>query len=202
MNIELYSKIKRRCHRIFVIDFCIFFRILKYKLLSTCNRISGKPIYNGPVLLNGLGMIIFEGKVNLGVNPSPQIYSSYIHLEARRINSIIKIGDGVWINNNACIISEGDGIEIGDNTLIGSGFIAYDTDFHDLNPFRRVGGNVNTERVIIKKNVFIGSNVSVLKGVSIGENSVIAHGSVVTKSIPDNVIAGGNPCRVIKPLNF
>ena len=52
----------------------------------------------------------------------------------------------------------------------------------------------------IGENVFLGSNVVVLKGVNIGKNSVIGNNSVVTKSIPDNVIAAGNPARVIKPL--
>jgi maltose O-acetyltransferase len=50
--------------------------------------------------------------------------------------------------------------------------------------------------------VFIGSNVTVLKGVVIGENSVIANGSVVTKSIPANVIAGGNPCKFLKNIEY
>lgn len=200
INRSLYWRIKRKLHRIFVVDFYLFFKILKYKILSTCNQITGMPIYNGPALLSGLGKIVFEGKVNLGVNPSPKIYASYIYIDARRVHSVIRIGNGVWINNNACIISEGAGIEIRDNTLIGPGFSVYDSDFHDLHPLKRTGGIVNTAKVVIEKNVFIGSNVTILKGVIVGENSVIATGSVVSKSIPPNMIAGGNPCRVIRPL--
>ncbi len=52
----------------------------------------------------------------------------------------------------------------------------------------------------IQQNVFLGSNVTILKGVTIGRNSIIGNGSVVTKSIPDNVIAAGNPAKVIRTL--
>ena len=55
--------------------------------------------------------------------------------------------------------------------------------------------------VFIDDNVWLGVNVTVLKGVTIGKNSVIGAGSVVTKNIPANVIAGGNPCVVIRNLN-
>ena len=61
-------------------------------------------------------------------------------------------------------------------------------------------GIPKTGRVVIGENVFAGSNVKILKGVSIGDNTVIGNGSVVTKSIPGNVIAGGFPCRIIKNL--
>jgi maltose O-acetyltransferase len=59
---------------------------------------------------------------------------------------------------------------------------------------------ITAEPIIIKKNVFIGSRSIVLGGVTIGENSIIGAGSVVTKDIPPNVLAGGNPCKVIKSL--
>ena len=77
-----------------------------------------------------------------------------------------------------------------------------DSDFDDLHPERRMGGIPKTAKVIIGKNVFIGSHVKILKGVTIGDNSIIANSSIVTKSIPDNVIAAGNPCKVIKTLDI
>ena len=76
----------------------------------------------------------------------------------------------------------------------------YDSDFHELNIGKRTGGNPKTGRVKIGKNVFIGSDVTILKGVTIGNNSVIGSGSVVVNSIPDNMIAAGNPCKIIKSL--
>ena len=145
---------------------------------------------------------MFGKNVNLGVKPSPFLYNGYGHIEARKENSEISIGDNVWINNNFVIISEGEGIEIRENTLIGANVEIIDSDFHDLHPHKRMGGNPKTAKVVIEENVFIGNNVKILKGVTIGKNSVIANSSVVVKSIPSNVIAGGYPCKVIKKIDF
>lgn len=178
-------------------------RIAKYALLSTCSQVKGRPIKNGPVLLHGKGIISFGRSVKLGYKDSPFFYSGYVYLEARNIQSKIEIHADVQINNNTAIISEGTGgIIIGAGTLIGTGVTIYDSDFHELTSSRRIGGNPETAAVIIGKNVFIGSGVTILKGVTIGDNSVIGSGAVVNASIGDNVIAAGNPCRVIKPLTL
>lgn len=177
-------------------------RVFKYKLLSNCQNVVGKPKYNQPTQLLGGGTIMFGKNVNLGVNPSPHFYSGYGYVDARKPHSKITIGDDVWINNNFMIASEGEGIEIGEKTLIGLNFEVVDSDFHDLHPDKRMSGTPKTAKVTIGKNVFIGNNVKILKGVIIGDNSVIANSSVVTKSIPANVIAGGYPCKVIKQLDF
>ncbi len=145
---------------------------------------------------------MFGKNVNLGVRPSPHLYSGYGYIEARKKHSKIILGDNIWINNNFMLVSEGEGIEIGKNTLIGPNFEVTDSDFHDLHPEKRMGGNPKTAKVTIEENVFIGSNVKILKGVTIGKNSVIANSSVVTKSIPANVIAGGYPAKVIKEIDF
>ena len=96
-------------------------------------------------------------------------------------------------------------IEIGNNVMIGVGTHIYDTNFHNINPKDRIEkkdpkDTVKTAPVIIHDNVFIGAFSIILKGVTIGENSVIAAGSVVTKSIPDNQIWGGNPAHFIKNI--
>lgn len=100
------------------------------------------------------------------------------------------------------LISEGEGITIGDKTLIGLNVEITDSDFHDLHPDRRTCGTPATAKVILGSNVFIGSNVKILKGVTIGDNSIIANGSIVTKSIPKNVIAGGIPAKIIKKIDM
>lgn len=169
-------------------------------LLSDCAMIQGFPIRNQACLLLGLGKITFGKNVNLGVWPSPFFLSGYIHLEARSRFSTVSLGNNVWINNNAVLISDGPGIFVGDNTLIGHNFFVSDSDFHDLSPEKRFGGTPKTGEVVISENVFIGSGVTVLKGVRIGKNSVVGCGSVVTKSFGENLIIAGNPARVIKKL--
>lgn len=72
------------------------------------------------------------------------------------------------------------------------------TSTHDYHDFSTVIG----KPVIIGENVWITSNVTILPGVTIGSNTIIGAGSVVTKDIPSGVFAAGNPCKVIKPINF
>ncbi len=94
----------------------------------------------------------------------------------------------------------GGGVSIGPHTLLGTNVEIYDSDFHELDPEKRMGGTPKVQPVNIGENVFIGSNVRILKGVAIGDNSVIANSSVIVSSIPANVVAAGNPGRVIKSL--
>ena len=86
-------------------------------------------------------------------------------------------------------------ITIGNDVRVGANCFILDGDGHQGDP--RAGKN---SPVVIGDNVWLGANVTVLKGVTIGENSMIGMGSVVTKDIPANVMAAGNPCRVIKDL--
>lgn len=114
----------------------------------------------------------------------------------------IKIGENVGISGST--INATKCITIGNNVLIGSGCIITDTDSHPINWQDRVNNENNNTKslpIVIEDNVFIGARSIILKGVTIGKNSVIGAGSVVTKSIPANCIAGGNPAKVIKYLN-
>ncbi|UOE85841.1 acyltransferase [Vibrio splendidus] len=154
-----------------------------------------------PVLFTGLGEISIYSDVIFGTVKSPYFYSGYSHVEARRPESAIKIGKSTIINNNATIICDGELVSIGERCLIGHSLEILDSDFHGVDVDSRRGqNNVNKGDVIIHDNVFIGNNVTILKGVVIGENSVVANASVVTKSIPENVVAGGNPAKVIKRI--
>ena len=181
--------------------FYVKFRILKYKWLSTCTNIIGKAIIKQPVLMNGLGTVTFGSKVQIGVKDSPRYYNTYAYIEARNKCAEIIFGNNIFINNNFSIVAENSKITILDNTIIGLNCSIMDSDFHDLNPVNRMSGNHKTFDVLIDKNVFIGNNVTILKGVEIGENSVIANGSVVTKSFPKNVIIGGVPAKIISEIN-
>lgn len=177
----------------------ISFRIWKYKILSDCNSVSGKPEIAYPVLFKGEGNIRFGSKVKIGVEVSPGFYSGYGYIEARNPGSVIEIGNNVRINNGFSIVAL-QKITIGDDALIGLNFSIADSDFHHSNSQKRFEENPPTEEVCIGNNVFIGNNVTILKGVTIGNNSVIGSNSVVTKSIPENVVIAGNPAQIIKNI--
>lgn len=182
-------------HKIFQLP-----RIWKYKLLSTNKNIKGSPAFNQPVLLIGQGKITFGGNVQLGYYPSPFFFNGYIHLEARSQESYISIGNDVFINNNFFAISDEEGIEIGDNTLIGTNCEIIDSDFHNLDPDKRIAGVSISKKVVLGKNVFLGNNVKIIKGVILGDNVVVANGALVVNSFKENVIIGGVPAQVISYL--
>jgi len=177
------------------------FRRLQYRFLSNNSNVEGRPNINQPTQFVGKGRITFKGNVNLGYFPSPFYLNGYIYLEARSTGSVIEIEDGVWINNNSFIISDGPGVFIGKNTLLGANCEIMDSDFHDTHPERRSDSTgARTGKVVIEENVMIGSNVKILRGVRVGKNTIIANGTVVTRSVPENVIVFGNPAKVGMPL--
>lgn len=175
-------------------------RIWKYRALSTCPNVQGSPIMYQPVLFLGRGSVVIGKDVEFGWPTSPLFYTGYCQVEASSPEAIIVIGNGAQINNNAFIKSEGAGITIGSRALIGSYVEIFDSDFHELSPARRRGGQPRMGPVDVGENVFIGEGVKILKGVSIGTNSVVGAGSVVTRAIPAGVIAAGNPARVVAEL--
>jgi galactoside O-acetyltransferase len=175
------------------------FRILKYKLLSNCKNVVGKPKLFHPLLITGKGKVLFGKNVQIGVIASPNYYSHYTFLEARHPESEILIGNDVAINNGFSVVAFSK-IEIKNNVLIGVNCAIIDNDGHNLEADKRNDGNPNSKNVVLEENVFLGDNVTVLKGVTIGKNSVVGNGSIVTKDIPENAVAAGNPARVIRNL--
>ena len=114
----------------------------------------------------------------------------------------IRIGKNVGISQSALVSH--CSIVIGDNVDIGGGTLIYTSDFHSLDYKIRMSKDdqkckVNSP-VIIEDNVFIGARSIILKGVTIGRNSIVGAGSVVTKSIPSNQIWGGNPAKFIRNI--
>jgi len=119
------------------------------------------------------------------------------------VSGNLEIGNNVGMSATAIVcmqrIKIGDGVRIGGNTVI------YDTDFHSLDSVERLRpvedkSKVGTKPVVIKKNVFIGAHSTILKGVTIGENSIIGAGSLVCKDIPPNQIWAGNPVKFIRSI--
>lgn len=112
--------------------------------------------------------------------------------------SHIEVGENFYANVN-CIMLDVGKITIGDNVLFGPNISIY-TAGHPIHPESRNSGYEYGIPVTIGSNVWIGGSCVILPGVSIGNNVVIGAGSVVTKDIPDNVCAAGNPCRVIREI--
>lgn len=110
----------------------------------------------------------------------------------------IEFDGTVYINHNSVFLDCAK-IKIGNNTLIGPNCGFY-TATHPINPQERKSGLESAKPISIGENVWIGGNVTILPGVNIGDNTIIGAGSVVTKDIPSNVVAVGNPCQVIKQI--
>ncbi|MDE6343039.1 MAG: sugar O-acetyltransferase [Muribaculaceae bacterium] len=111
----------------------------------------------------------------------------------------IFIGEGFFANFNLTILDEAE-VRIGDNVFIGPNVSIY-TACHPLDAPSRNTLVEWAEPVTIGNNVWIGGSATILPGVTIGDNTVIGGGSVVTKDIPANVMAAGNPARIIKRLD-
>lgn len=102
---------------------------------------------------------------------------------------------------NGTVIASIDQVTIGDKTLCGANTLITDFDWHLVDPMLRHSNETpNHAPVTIEENVWLGYGVVVLKGVRIGRNSVVTANSVVVNNIPENVIAGGNPARVISKI--
>lgn len=109
----------------------------------------------------------------------------------------IKIGNNVFINH-ACSFLDMGGITIEDEVLIGPR-VNLVTENHPLDPADRRA--LVTKPILIKRNAWIGAGATILPGVTIGENAVVAAGAVVSKDVPDNVIVGGIPAKIIKSIH-
>jgi maltose O-acetyltransferase len=109
----------------------------------------------------------------------------------------LKVGKHFYANFN-CVVLDGNIVKVGDNVMFGPNVQIY-TAGHPLDAKSRVEDLIEfAHPITIEDNVWVGGGVIVLPNVTIGENSVIGAGSVVTKDIPPNVVAAGNPCRVMR----
>lgn len=108
----------------------------------------------------------------------------------------ITIGKNVFINSG-CRFQDQGGITIGDGALIGHNVVLATLN-HDFAPEKR--SMTHPAPIVIGKNVWLGASVTVIPGVTIGDNAIIAAGAVVTKDVPANTVVGGVPARVIKTL--
>lgn len=157
--------------------------------------------------------------ITMGRNARMSIGNNFCSLNGRALNPLssnrycsIKVNDnaeltiGDYVGISSTVIWAHESIIIGDNVNIGANTIIMDSDAHSLNYLQR--REINTDQnnkknkpIHIENDVLIGVNSIILKGVTIGNRSIIGAGSVVTKDIPANCIAAGNPCEVIRLTN-
>ncbi|MFD1872262.1 acyltransferase [Hymenobacter bucti] len=168
-------------------------------------KFAGGLFINGKIYVENKGSIIIGHtfQANSGVDFNTIGGDTILRLITFTEEAKIVIGDNVGISNST--ILAWNRIEIGNHVMIGGSVKIWDTNFHSLNPLIRTSGidnDVKTAPIKIDDYAFIGAGSIILKGVHIGKNAIIAAGSVVTKSIPANVLAGGNPCKVIKQLEL
>lgn len=113
--------------------------------------------------------------------------------------SNIHVGENFYANFD-CVFLDVCEIRIGDNCMIAPGVHIY-TATHPLDPMERIAGLEYGKPVTIGDNVWIGGRAVINPGITIGNNVVIASGAIVTKDVPDDVIVGGNPAKVIKEID-
>ena len=118
----------------------------------------------------------------------PPVYSDF--------GKNITVGKNVFINSGCCFQDQG-GVELGDGTLVGHQ-VVFATLNHDLDPDRRAG--MYPALIKTGRNVWIGSHATLLAGVTVGDNAVIAAGAVVTKDVPADTVVAGVPARAVKSL--
>ncbi len=109
----------------------------------------------------------------------------------------IRVGRNVFINQN-CTIYDLGGVEIGDDVLIAPN-VSIITSGHPLDPSSRRSVTIG-KPIVIERNVWIATGAIVTGGVTIGENSVVAAGSVVTRDVPPNTLVAGNPARIVRAI--
>jgi len=145
----------------------------------------------------GKGTLHIGASTNLGYSMAPRLGLGTILLQPRSADSQVVIGSKNAFSNNVTICANQE-IRIGNGCQIGDLVAIYDSDFHEVNPCTRNLSLGRSIPVVIGNNVWLGSRVIILKGASIGDNSVVGAGSIVTKSLPDNCLAVGFPARVLR----
>jgi acetyltransferase-like isoleucine patch superfamily enzyme len=109
----------------------------------------------------------------------------------------IRVGRNVFVNQN-CTFYDLGGLDIADDVMVGPN-VSIITAGHPLEPSQRRAATIG-KPIVIERNVWIAAGATIIGGVTVGENSVVAAGSVVTKNVPPNTLVGGNPARVIRSI--
>lgn len=161
------------------------------------------PLIRGKMFLRNRGKMEIGHSVRINSRYSANAIGGQSFMSIKvRPQAVLKIGNNVALSNSAIYCA--DNITIEDDVFIGGDCKIYDTDFHSIYYNERMAIPEEGKRrspVLIKKGVLVGTGTIVLKGVTIGEKSVIGAGSVVSKDIPANEVWAGNPIAFIKRIN-
>ncbi len=178
----------------------------KWRLIGNSVQYANYRIVGTPIIeISGNGRIVLGDnlQMNNGMLDNQIGYNNPCILRAE--NGSILIGKNVGMSQTT-LVAKNVNITIGCNVKIGGGVKVYTTDFHSLHYEDRRESEYDTANrkcapVVIDDDCFIGAGSIILKGVHIGARTIIGAGSVVTKDIPADVIAGGNPCKILKEIN-
>lgn len=167
-----------------------FHRVM-HRISQNALRITGELNggYHEPARVRELLTALTGKPVDESVAVFPPFYSDF--------GKNITLGKRVFLNSG-CKFQDQGGVVIGDDCLIGHNTVMATLN-HDLDPSRRA--DMYPAPIVIGRNVWIGSNVTVLPGVTIGDNAVVAAASVVTKDVPENSVVVGSPARVVRSLS-
>ena len=160
---------------------------LSNRAMQITNEINNK--YNSPEQIRKLMSTLIGEELDEGFGLFPPFYTDCgrnIHIEKN-----------VFINSG-CHFQDQGGVYIGEQTLIGHNVVLATLN-HEINPSHRA--DLHPKPIHIGKKVWIGSGAIILSGVSIGDNSIVAAGSIVTKDVPPNVVVGGNPAKIIRSID-
>lgn len=156
-------------------------------------RVLGNSFY-----INNIGNIRIGAKVQLHSFPDGTCYRTALSTYFKEAEIII--GNQCAINGT--VIHANELVKIGNRCIFGPGTIVSDNDSHRVvRDYETRHTKPVSKPIVIEDNVWIGMNCVIMKGVTIGENSIIAAGSVVTKNVPPNCVYGGNPAKFIKALS-
>ena len=171
-----------------------FFRARGVKFGSNMTVFGSIKVINKGSITIGDNFMFVSGE---SISPISSNLQGSIYVED---GGVVSIGNNVGMTSTRMWIAKG--LTIGDNVKVGANVLLMDTDTHQLNYLeRRQGvGQIKSAPITIEDDVWIGAQCIILKGVTIGARSVIGAGSVVTKDIPSDCIAAGNPCKVIRSL--
>src|SRR5258705_45774 len=168
--------------------------LLRYR----CTRLGRRLRMSG-----ALPMIIGDGRIELGDDVTLDDSNTWNVGFKVSTDAQLIIGNRVFVGDHV-LFSAAKSITIGDDTMIAGRTSIFDNVSHPLSPARRLRGESfsldECEPVVIGRNVWIGTQCFILKGVTIGDNSVVAAGSVVTRSVPPNTLAAGSPAKVVREI--